>query len=100
MHFERPVERIVNVHELGTGTCAFVSANFDVDPRSWDRTDMDDITVAIEAQKRRLPRLAVAREARWLKAIAQDQTDSLWVHTKRDDTEQSRRMRTLLSLYA
>ncbi len=55
MHFERPVERIVNVHELGTGTCAFVSANFDVDPRSWDRTDMDDITVAIEAQKRRLP---------------------------------------------
>jgi hypothetical protein len=88
------------VHELGTGTCAFISNNFNVNPKDWGRTDTDDIDVAIEAQRRGLTRIAIARTAGWLKPLAEKQTDSIWARTLKDDSEQSRRMRTLLSLYA
>lgn len=99
LHFSAGVEPPCHVHELGVGTCAFVSDRFPVDPREWTRNDMDDIIVAIEAQKRGLPRVVVARRAGWLRPYAEGQPDSLWSQTKRDDTEQSRRMRTLLGLY-
>jgi hypothetical protein len=100
IHFAQELGQAHHVHELGTGTCAFVSSRFDVDPREWGRTDMDDIIVATEAQRRGLPRIAVARAAGWVKAHAQDQPDSLWARTLIDDSEQSRRMRALLSLYS
>ena len=61
---------------------------------------MDDIIVAIEAQKRGLPRIVVARQKDWMRPYAMHQDDSLWVKTMKDDSEQSRRMRLLLSLYA
>ena len=57
------------------------------------------INVAIEAQRRGLPRIAVAWTAGWLKAYAVIQPDSLWAKTLTDDSEQSRRMRPLLGLY-
>ena len=99
LHFARGLEHARQVHELGTGTCAFISSNLELNPRTWARNDMDDIILAIEAQRRRLWRIAVARPARWLTSHAEDQPDSLWVKTLTDDSEQSRRMRTLLSLY-
>ena len=99
-HFTDELARGCHVHELGTGTCAFISSNFDVKPREWGRDDMDDIIVATEAQRRGLPRFAVARSAGWLMAQAELQSDSLWAKTMIDDSEQSRRMRALLSLYA
>jgi len=100
LHFSYRVEHPCHVHELGTGTCAFVSNIFNVNPKDWGRTDTDDIDVAIEAQRRGLPRIAIARPAGWLKPLAEKQADSLWARTLKDDSEQSRRMRTLLSLYA
>ena len=39
-------------------------------------------------------------DADLLTAFAEQQTDSLWTKTLKDDSEQSRRMRTLLRLYA
>lgn len=98
-HFEAELPHYQFVHELGTGTCAFVSSNLEIDPTEWGRYDMDDINVAIEAQRRRLPRIAVARQRGWLKAHSERQPDSLWVKAKADDSEHSRRMRTLLGLY-
>jgi len=98
--YARELAEPTHVHELGTGTCAFISSNFVVDPRDWRRYDMDDIIVAIEAQRRGLPRVSVARRARWLARNARPQSDSLWDKTLIDDSEQSRQMRTLLSLYA
>jgi hypothetical protein len=87
------------VHELGTGTCAFVSSYFGIDPRKWDRHDLDDLSVAMDAQRQGLPRIAIARRAGWLKPFAEPQPDSLWNRTLIDDSEQSRRMRALLGLY-
>jgi hypothetical protein len=100
LHFGRGLTRHCSVHEVGVGTCAFVSDVLDVDPRRWDRCDMNDITIAIEAQRRGLPRIAVAREAGWLTPHAQHQADSLWMKTVKDDSEHSRRMRALIGLYA
>lgn len=100
LHFGRGLTRHCSVHEVGVGTCAFVSNVLDVDPRRWDRCDMNDITIATEAQRRGLPRIAVTRESGWLRPYAQQQTDSLWAKTVEDDTEQSRRMRALIGLYA
>jgi len=100
LHFTHQVERPCHVHELGTGTSAFVSSNFNANPKDWGRTDMGDIDVAIEAQQRGLPRIVIARTRGWLKAFAETQSDSLWTRTTKDDSEQSRRMCTLLSLYA
>jgi hypothetical protein len=100
LHFGAALARPTHVHELGIGTSAFVSSQLDVDPRRWDRTDMDDIIVAAEAQRRGLPRIAVSRPAGWLRPYAEAQPDSLWIKAKTDDTEHSRRMRALLGLYA
>jgi hypothetical protein len=99
IHFTDQLATGRHVHELGIGTCAFVSTNFDVDPRGWGQTTMDDIIVAVEAQRRGLPRIAVSRDAGWLKPFPEPQLDTLWKRTLRDDSEQTRRMRTLLSLY-
>lgn len=100
VHYGMGLSKPCQVHELGVGTCAFVSSVLDVDPRRWDRRDMNDITIATEAQRRDLPRVAIAREAEWLKPHAQHQADSLWMKTVRDDSEHSRRMRALIGLYA
>lgn len=100
LHYTRALNTACHVHEVGIGTCAFLSSRLDVDPRTWDRNDMDDIIVAIEAQKRGLPRIAVPRRAGWLGGYTEGQTDSLWDRTKADDSEQIRRMHELLALYA
>ena len=99
-HFANALAKPCQVHELGMGTSAFVSSFLDVDPRRWDRCDMNDITIAIEAQRRGLPRVAVARAMGWLKPYEQGQADSIWLKTSRDDSEHSRRMRALIGLYA
>jgi hypothetical protein len=99
-HFTEGLAPGGHVHELGIGTCAFLSSVFNVNPREWDRHDMDDIVVATEAQRRGLPRIAVARAAGWLMAQTEPQSDSLWAKAVIDDSEHSRRMRALLSLYA
>lgn len=100
IHFAHELKQPCHVHELGTGTCGFISSYLDVDPREWSRTDMDDIIVATEAQRRGLPRITVTRTAGWMKAQAEDQPDSLWVKALTNDSEQSCRMRALLSLYS
>lgn len=98
-HFTAAVDGATYVHEVGVGTCAFVSERLAVDPRGWDRYDMDDIVLSIEAEKRGLPRIIVPREKNWLQPLAEDQDDSLYRRMRADDSEQSRRMRLLLSLY-
>jgi hypothetical protein len=100
LHFTHQLPEARYVHELGTGTSAFISSNLDIDPRQWDDTHMDDIVIAIEAQRRGLPRVALARARGWLRPCIEHQDDTLWDRTLRDDAEQSRRMRDLLRLYA
>ncbi|MCC6827537.1 MAG: hypothetical protein IT550_04840 [Novosphingobium sp.] len=99
IHFGMKLDSHCHVHELGCGTCAFVSDRLPLDPRRFPAINMDDIIVAIEAQKRGLPRIAIAREARWLMPYTEWQEDSLWLQALRDDSEQTRHMHELLALY-
>ncbi len=99
IHFTAPYRISRNVHEVGGGTCAFVSDRLPLDPRGWGGLGMDDIQIALEAQRRGLPRLVVARGNMWLRPMAEEQADSLWRRTRRDDAVHSLRMRELLALY-
>jgi SEC-C motif len=87
-----------HVHELGTGTCAFVSSVLDFDVETWPYHDSQDICLAIEAEKRSIPRISIRRPAGWLRAYAELQPDSLWREALRDDRRQSDMMRTFLKM--
>lgn len=100
VHFAGEQKQARHVHELGCGTLGFLSTSLPIDPRNWPRTDMDDIFIAIEAQKLGLPRISIPRPQGWLKPYAENQEDSLWVRTQKDDRAQSEAMRTLLRLYS
>ena len=98
-HFSSKMDQHRDVHEVGTGTSAFISDRLPIDPTQWETFGMDDINVAYEAQKRELRRIVIARPAGWLLPIAENQADSLWARTLRDDSAASRLMRRLLGLY-
>jgi hypothetical protein len=87
------------MHELGAGTCCFRSDVLDIDPRDWEHCNMEDINLAIEAQRRKLPRVAMARPRHWLVPYEHNQPDSLWVKLNKDDTEQTKLMRALMRMY-
>lgn len=90
------LSRVVDV--LGTGTVAFVNEHLSVDPTAWLHGDMDDIMLAIEAEKRGMPRVCVARPKSSITPIAERQPDSLWSRTLEDSTRQTEQLAVLLEL--
>src|SRR5262245_31819656 len=66
LNFKEQLETDTDVDELGIGTCAFLSDVFSVDPLEFSHVNMDDIILAIEAERRGLPRIALRRSAGWL----------------------------------
>lgn len=99
LHFSRALDASLQVHEVGSGTCAFVSRDMPLEPSLWPLQDCDDICMAIEAQRRSIPRIAVARADAWLTPLAEDQPDSLQRQVENDDSRQSVQMRRLLAIY-
>lgn len=87
------------VHTLGCGTAAFLSSVFCPNPRHWKHHFMDDLYIAIEALKSGLSMIALTREANWLGALAENQPDSIWRSTQKNDRIQSFLMRYLLTQY-
>lgn len=84
--------------ELGCGTLAFPSQLLSFDPRRWPHGDMDDLMLAIEAERHGVPRIAIRRPRRSLVPIRQDQPDSLWVRTLADDSRHSAQLVELQTL--
>lgn len=98
-HFQSMLESDARVDVVGGGTLAMVSNAFPVDPVAWaGHTDMDDLMLAIEAEKHHVSRYAIARPPRFLRAIEQDQSDSLWMRTQADDARQTARMLELIAM--
>ncbi len=83
--------------ELGCGTCAFLSDVMNFDIRTWLYTDANDIQLALEAKRRRLPLVCIKRRSNWLRPIGEEQPDSIWVKTKADHSRQTALMRILMS---
>jgi hypothetical protein len=81
------------VDELGTGTLAFHSDYFRIDPREWPHHDMCDLLLAIDAVRQGLPRISIRRPSKYLLPIEQDQGDSSWTSAKKDDSRQTAIMR-------
>ncbi len=99
LHFERGLELECVVDELGTGTLAFHSECINLDPTRWQHMHMSDLMVAIEAMRQEVPRLAVRRPPHFLKAITENQPDSLWLQAQRDDSMQTKLLQAAMAHY-
>lgn len=77
------------VDELGFGTVAFASGLMNIDPRRWPHGDMEDLMLAIDAERNGIDRIAIRRPRGWLVPLDQSQPDSLWARTLADDSRQS-----------
>jgi hypothetical protein len=97
-HFRTGLAHDIRVDVLGTGTTALVSSVLPIDPRTWPYTDLDDLMVALAAERREIPRVAIARPPRYLDAHAEQQSDSLWQRVQRDERRQVRMMGQLLAM--
>lgn len=99
LHFEHELALECVVDELGTGTLAFHSRCIDLDPMRWGHTNMSDLIVAIEAVRQEVPRLAVRRPQHFLRAIMQNQPDSIWFQTRHDDSIQTALLQAAIAHY-
>ena len=97
-HFERRLLTDHRVDLLGVGTVAFASDLMPIDPPSWTYGDMDDLMVAIEAERLGIRRIAVHRPYRSIVEVASDQPDSLWRSARLDDSRQSEQLAVLMRL--
>jgi hypothetical protein len=97
MNFKEGLEIDTRVDELGSGTCAFLSEMFSVDPHEFPYVNMDDIVLAIEAKRRSLPRVALRRSAGWLTKHPKPQSGNQWQRVLEDDSRQTRLLAQLVS---
>ena len=98
LNFKKYLEIDTEVDELGSGTCAFLSDVFSVDPRKFSHVNKDDIILAIEAERRGLPRIALRRRAGWLARHPKPQITSLWAETEKNDSVETHLLAQLLRL--
>jgi hypothetical protein len=74
---------------LGTDSLAIRSPELRVDVRDWPDVNMVDLRFALAARKQSLPLVMVPRRAYWLKALDENQQDSIWMSVLRDDSRQT-----------
>lgn len=90
---------ITHVHEVGMGTSALISTILPINPKLWPTPEMNDIQVAIEAQKLRIPRLVVPRPKQWLVPNMCGKDPGVWNKTVADSSRQTEFMWQLLATY-
>ena len=100
VHFEQSLTADILVDELGTGTIAFHSGVIHIDPELWDYNNMIDLHFMLEAIKQKVPRVCIRRGDDFLKAIGgQDQPDSIYRQSLRDDSRQTRLLQAAMEQY-
>ncbi len=96
--FFNALDREMQVDILGTATSAFLASRLPLELRTWPYLDIDDLMVALAAERYDLPRIALPRPAGYLRPVALMQPDSLALRTKHDHTRQTFYMRKLVAL--
>lgn len=97
-HFTAALAEHRPVHCVGAGTAAFDSGRLSFDPAAWPRNRGNDLLLAIEAERRNLPHVALARAAGWLQPLGGVQPDSVYAALLADDRQQSDMMREFLEM--
>ncbi len=98
LHRRSRQDRVAGVDLLGSDSVAFHSATLEFDVRRWPDVNMVDLSFALEARRRAIPLVMVDRPAHWLRALAENQDDSIWVGVLADDSRQTELARGLAAL--
>ncbi len=83
---------------LGSDSVAFRTSTLRFDVREWPDVNMVDLSLALEARRRAVPLVMVARRSHWLSALDEDQEDAIWTGVLHDDSRQTELAQELLSL--
>ena len=98
LHRRASQERPEGVDLLGSDSLAFRTTTLRFDVREWPDVNMVDLTFARVAREQSIPLVKIPRSAHWLKALEENQHDSIWVDVLRDDTRQTALAQELLTL--
>lgn len=90
--------RAVGVDLLGSDSLAFRTTTLRFDVRAWPDVNMVDLSFALETRRRGTPLVMVPRGPHWLRALDENQADSIWAGVLRDDSRQTELARDLVSL--
>lgn len=97
-HYSFPLARATEVDLIGTGAAMFPSVALKFDVGDWPRVSMADIGLAMEAAKRGLPMISIARQGPLVLNLAECQADSLYLARLKDDSQQTEFARQLLAI--
>ncbi len=97
-HRRQALERDREVDVLGTDGILFRSDSLWFDVRKWGLTNMVDLNFAIECERLGFKRISVKRSNNWIKHLDQQQPDSIYVQLMKNDEQQTRLAKELLSL--
>lgn len=99
LHFSMRQDFDILVDELGTGTMAFHSGCIDINPDKWMHVNMTDLMVMIEAVRQKIPRISIRRTQDFLRPIAQNQPDSLYIQSLQNDRIQTNLLNQAMQCY-
>jgi len=98
LHRRADQERAEGVDLLGSDSLAFRTSTFRFDVREWPDLNMVDLSFARVARERSIPLVKIPRAAHWMRALDEDQDDSIWNGVLRDDSRQTVLAQELLAL--
>ncbi len=98
LHYRSEQRRTQGVDILGTGTLAFKTSTLRFDVREWSDVNMVDLLFARTARERFVPLVMIPRRAHWIRALGENQDDSIWAGVLRDDSRQSALAQELVEL--
>jgi hypothetical protein len=83
---------------LGSDSLAFRTETLTFDVRTWPDVNMVDLSFALESRRRAVPLVMLPRPSNWVRALDENQADSIWAGVLRDDTRQTELAQELRAL--
>lgn len=98
LHRRSEQRGLAGVDLLGSDSLAFRTTTLRFDVTGWPDANMVDLSFALEARRRGIPLLTIPRPSHWLRALGENQHDSIWAAVLRDDSRQTELARDLEAL--
>jgi hypothetical protein len=98
LHRRSGQSRPAGVDLLGSDSVAFRTTTVGFDVRTWADVNMVDLSFALETRRRGVPLVMLERPAHWLRALGENQADSIWAGVIADDARQTELARELMAL--